>query len=122
MAPSFYRKLATFASLGELWAMKRQGTREAKGHGPCSVCGLRDARALVMVDLSSGVRVTLCGTHELMHRRTGSRARSVEELKAAFKDRRGTDRRGYRGEVDELAQRLDAAFMKDRRGTERRAG
>ena len=75
-----------------------------------------------MVDLKSGVRVTLCGTHELMHRRAGSRARSVEELRTAFKDRRGTDRRGYKGEVDELAQRLDAAFMKDRRGTERRAG
>ena len=101
---------------------KRQGTREAQGHGRCSVCGMRDARALVMVDLQSGVRATLCGTHDLMHRRAGGRARSIEELKSAFKDRRGTDRRGYKGEVDELAASLDAAFMKDRRGTERRAG
>ena len=101
---------------------KQEGSREAPGHGRCSVCGMRDARALVMVDLQSGVRVTLCGTHDLMHRRAGGKARSVEELKAAFKDRRGTDRRAYRGEIDELAARLDAAFMKDRRGTERRAG
>jgi hypothetical protein len=75
-----------------------------------------------MVDLESGVRTTLCGTHDLMFRRAGSRARTVEELRASFKDRRGTDRRGFKGEVDELAARLDAAFMKDRRGTERRAG
>jgi hypothetical protein len=86
------------------------------------VCGTRDARALVMVDLKSGVRVSLCGTHDLMHRRAGAAARSVEELRTAFKDRRGTDRRAYQGEVDELAQSLDAAFMKDRRGSERRAG
>jgi hypothetical protein len=83
---------------------------------------MRDARALVMVDLQSGVRVTLCGTHDLMHRRAGAKARSVEELRAAFKDRRGTDRRAFKGEVDELAARLDAAFMKERRGSERRAG
>ena len=75
-----------------------------------------------MVDLKSGVRVTLCGTHDLMHRRAGGTARSVEELRTAFKDRRGGDRRAYRGEIDELAARLDAAFMKDRRGSERRAG
>ena len=81
-----------------------------------------DARALVMVDLKSGVRVTLCGTHDLMHRRLGGRARTIEELKAALKDRRGTDRRAYKGEVDELAARLDAAFMRERRGNERRAG
>ncbi len=83
---------------------------------------MRDARALVMVDLQSGVRVTLCGTHDLMHRRAGSRARSIAELKAAFGERRGADRRAYRGEVDELAMRLSAAFVKERRGTERRAG
>jgi hypothetical protein len=83
---------------------------------------MRDARALVMVDLKSGVRATLCGTHDLMHRRAGGRARSVAELRSLFKDRRGTDRRAFKGEVDELAARLDAAFMKERRGSERRAG
>jgi hypothetical protein len=101
---------------------KRQGTREALGFGPCSVCGLRDARALVMVDLKSGVRVTLCGTHDLMHRRAGGAARTVAELRAAFAERRGTDRRDYRGEVDELAKSLSDAFTRERRGTERRAG
>jgi hypothetical protein len=83
---------------------------------------MRDARALVMVDLLSGVRVTLCGTHDLMHRRAGARARSVTELKQAFGERRETDRRGYRGEVDELAMRLSYAFTTERRGAERRAG
>ena len=101
---------------------KREGSREAPGHGRCAVCGMRDARALVMVDLKSGVRVTLCGTHDLMHRRAGGKARSVEELRTSFKERRGGDRRAYRGEIDELAARLDAAFMKDRRGSERRTG
>lgn len=101
---------------------KRKGTREAPGHGCCAVCRMRDARGLVMVDLESGVRVTLCGTHDLMHRRAGAHARSIEELRTMFKDRRGTDRRAFKGEIDELAARLDAAFMKDRRGTERRAG
>lgn len=102
--------------------MKASGTREAPGHGCCSVCGLRDARALVMVDLRSGTRVTLCGTHDLMHRRAGGRARSVAELRSAFGERRGDDRRGGRGEVDELAASLSAAFTRERRGGERRAG
>ena len=75
-----------------------------------------------MVDLKSGVRVTLCGSHDLMHRRSGAAARSVADLRAAFGERRGTDRRDYRGEVDELAKSLSDAFTMDRRGTERRAG
>jgi hypothetical protein len=77
-----------------------------------------------MVDLKSGVRVTLCGSHDLMHRRSGGTARSIEELRAAFGERRDTDRRGRRGgaEVDELAMRLSDAFTRDRRGGERRAG
>lgn len=75
-----------------------------------------------MVDLKSGTRITLCGTHDLMHRRAGARARSSDELRASFVERRGTDRRAHDGEVDELAQSLSDAFGRERRGAERRAG
>lgn len=95
--------------------------RNARGFGPCAICGLRDARALVMVDLTSGIRVTLCGSHELMHRRGGERARTVDELRAAFVEKRRNERRGARKHDDELAERLQAAFTRERRGTERRA-
>jgi hypothetical protein len=87
----------------------------------CAICGMRDARALLDVTLG-GAKVTLCGSHELMHRRAGGKAKSVAELKKMFGDRRGTDRRGAPGEeVDELAARLSAAFTRERRVSERRA-
>lgn len=95
--------------------------RNAPGIGPCAVCGLRDSRALVMVDLPSGIRVTLCGSHELMHRRSGQRSRSVAELKTAFVERRRVERRGARRHDDELAEKLQAAFTRERRTSERRA-
>lgn len=91
------------------------------GPAACAVCGMSDARALVGVDLPGGSKVTLCGSHELMHRRAGAAARSIAELRGAFSDRRETDRRGGRGEIDELAERLTAAFTSDRRGRDRRA-
>ena len=89
--------------------------------GPCVVCGMSDARALVTVGLTGGAQVTLCGSHDLMHRRAGSPASSLSALRALFADRRGTDRRGGAGEVDELAEALNAAFCRDRRSTPRRA-
>jgi hypothetical protein len=88
---------------------------------PCVVCGTRDLRALVSVELAGGEVVALCGSHELMHRRDGARATTVAELRAALGDRRSADRRAFRGEVDELAERLNAAFTRERRGAERRA-
>ena len=89
----------------------------------CCVCGLSDARALVVVPLKGGLRVTLCGTHDLVHRRAGGRARSVAELKQACGERRSEHRRARpKGDHDELAQRLSDAFTKERRATERRAG
>jgi hypothetical protein len=84
------------------------------------VCGMRDARALLSVALTGGARVTLCGTHELMHRREGAKATTSAELRAMYGERRGTQRRAT-GEVDELAERLSAAFTRERRTTERRA-
>lgn len=89
--------------------------------GQCAVCGLADARALVLVELAGGERATLCGSHELMNRRAGKMARTIHELQDALGDRRDTDRRGGPGEVDELAEALTAAFTRNRRGADRRA-
>lgn len=89
--------------------------------GPCAVCAMNDARALLAVDLAGGERVTLCGSHDLMHRRAGAPAGSLAALRSLFGDRRGTDRRGGPGETDELAEALSAAFCRDRRSAARRA-
>jgi hypothetical protein len=84
---------------------------------------MRDARALVDVVLAGGTNVTLCGSHELIHKRYARRARTVAELRATCGERRGTRRRRDHavGEVDELAERLSSAFAPERRVTERRA-
>ncbi len=81
---------------------------------------MRDARALVTVELAGGVQVSLCANHERMYLRSDARATTVEELRAAFADRRGVDRRAARGEVDELAANLTAAFTTERRVADRR--
>jgi hypothetical protein len=87
----------------------------------CAVCEIDDARALVDVVLQGarGPRVTVCGTHALMHERTGSRAKSVDELRALVEDRRERVRRAH--EIDELAASLTDAFSAERRRKERRA-
>lgn len=82
---------------------------------------MSDARGLVEVDLAGEPCVTLCGSHELMHRRSGFRAQTIAELRVAFGNRRGTDRRGGPGELDELAESLTSAFTRERRTTARRA-
>ena len=82
---------------------------------------MSDARGLVDVDLAGDPCITLCGSHELMHRRSGWKARTLTELRMAFGNRRDTDRRGGQGEVDELAEALTAAFTRDRRTSARRA-
>jgi hypothetical protein len=100
---------------------KQRSTRnDVRVAGSCAVCGMRDARALVEVELDSE-RVVLCGSHEIMQRRDGRAAKTAAELRALFADRRETDRRG-RGDVDELAASLTAAFSGDRRVAERRTG
>jgi hypothetical protein len=86
----------------------------------CAVCGLRDARGLLQIELACGARATLCGSHELMHRRDGRTAESEAELRARFAERRSTERRAEGG-ADELAERLASAFTPERRVTERRA-
>ncbi|HLK37485.1 MAG TPA: hypothetical protein VKU41_12085 [Polyangiaceae bacterium] len=88
--------------------------------GSCCVCGASDSRGLVELALAGGTHVVLCGTHALMHRRSRARARSIDELRRFYGDRRlGADRRG---EADELAAALTAAFNGDRREGDRRVG
>ncbi|WP_394826370.1 hypothetical protein [Pendulispora albinea] len=86
----------------------------------CAVCGERDARALTSLRLAGGEPVVVCGTHELMHRRVGRTARSIEELRALVSERRkSADRRA--ANPDELASALSQAFAPDRRESDRRA-
>ncbi|MDB4940795.1 MAG: hypothetical protein JWP97_329 [Labilithrix sp.] len=91
-----------------------------EGHGSCAVCGSSDARALLTTSLGSGEAVTLCGNHDLMHRRAAAPAKTAAELRAMFSDRRDVDRRGGPSD-DALADALNAAFVHDRRVSPRRA-
>jgi hypothetical protein len=84
----------------------------------CCVCSAKDARGLVEVVLRGGARITLCGTHALMHRRSPRQAESEVELRALLRDRRG--RRDRRDEQDDLGAALNAAFNADKRGADRR--
>ncbi len=86
----------------------------------CTICGTRDARALLEVELGEGLHVVLCGSHELMWRRAGKIARTVGELRATLGERRSMIRRAA-GDGDELAERLSQAFAPHRRVRERRA-
>ena len=86
----------------------------------CCVCGESDGRALVDVVLMGGAQVTLCGSHDLMHRRAPTQARSGPQLREMLSERRG--RRDRRSEGDELGALLTAAFSGDRRAGDRRVG
>lgn len=91
-------------------------------HGSCVVCGHFDARALTTTRLANGEVVIVCGTHELIHRRAESPAKSTADLRRMLTERRRGSRRGIDG--DELGMRLSEAFASsDRRdgtGTDRR--
>jgi hypothetical protein len=94
----------------------------------CAVCGVSDVRVLVDVALTKREAVVLCGSHAVMRERVAPTATSVDELRAAMKDRRlPVERRGRAdrtlGEIDELGVGLTAAFAGERRATRaRRAG
>lgn len=79
----------------------------------CSVCGERDERALSTLKLADGGRVAVCGSHDLIYRRSGQVARSLDELRAIVRDRR--ERAARRDDGDELGAQLMAAFSPDRR-------
>jgi len=84
----------------------------------CCVCGSADTRGLLDLVLLGGARVTVCGSHAVMHRRSPSQARSAAELRELLRERRG--RRDRRGDADELGAALTAAFNADRRDGDRR--
>ncbi len=85
----------------------------------CVVCGHKDERALSTLMLASGVRVTVCGSHDLVYRRSGEIAITVDDLRDIVRDRR---ERAPRREIgDELGESLIAAFSPSRRsGIDRR--
>ena len=85
----------------------------------CVVCGHRDERALSTLMLASGVRITVCGSHDLVYRRSGEIAVTVDDLRDIVRDRR---ERAPRREVgDELGEQLIEAFSPQRRtGGDRR--
>jgi hypothetical protein len=86
----------------------------------CVVCGERDERSLSTLMLGDGTRVAVCGSHDLVYRRSGELACSVEELRQITRDRR---ERSPRREVgDELGEKLLAAFAPNRRTQDRRRG
>jgi hypothetical protein len=102
-------------------SMRAEAVEPELVHGACVVCGTRDARMLVMVELGGGAAATLCGSHALLHSRTGRRARTIAELREVARERRSRDRRAIGG-GDELGERLTAAFTRERRSAERRIG
>ncbi len=79
----------------------------------CVVCGERDERALSTVKLGEGARVVVCGSHDLIYRRSGQVARDADELRAIVRDRR--ERLPRRDDGDELGAPLSAAFAPNRR-------
>ena len=62
--------------------------RTAAEKACCAVCGATDARMLSTTTLEDGVRVTVCGSHKVAHRRAERMARSVDELCLLLCDRR----------------------------------
>ena len=86
----------------------------------CAVCGVHDERALSTLKLAMGARVFVCGSHDLIYRRSGKTASTIEELRAIARDRRG-DQSARRDEGDELGAQLAAAFVVEKRtGQDRR--
>lgn len=79
----------------------------------CTVCGARDERALTTTRLENDDLVVVCGTHELMHRKSGKTAATVSDLRALLKDRRLGRPRRVQG--DELGGELESAFSPHRR-------
>jgi hypothetical protein len=52
------------------------------------VCGTTDGRVLSFTRLLAGERVAVCGSHKTAHHRSGTIARTVEELQALTGERR----------------------------------
>jgi hypothetical protein len=110
------------ANAQETWPGERPGASvEAMtrmSDSSCCVCTASDARSLVEITLAGGKRVTLCGSHALMHRRSPVQAKSLQELRLVLGERRR--RRERRSAGDALGDALAAAFAGDRRAVGRR--
>ena len=89
--------------------------KSANDGSRCAVCGLCDVRGLLTLRLTGGVQVTVCGTHDLMHRRIGGITRTVQELCAKMKERREPSERRDSLPGDDLGNELTAAFAGERR-------
>lgn len=85
----------------------------------CIVCGSTDERGLCTTRLAGGEEVVVCGTHELMHRRSRALATSPGELRIIVSERRLRNERRHE-QPDELGGRLVAAFCAERRRNPRR--
>ena len=97
--------------------MQRLSTLEG-----CVVCGARDERSLSTLKLAGGARVVVCGSHDLIYRRSGKVAFDVTDLCQIARDRRERGLRRDHG--DELGAQLAAAFAPARRAASdrRRSG
>jgi hypothetical protein len=81
-----------------------------------------DVRVLVDVALTKRENVVLCGSHAVMRERVAPTSTTLDELRAAMRERRRpVERRGRTdrslGEIDELGSALAAAFAGERRAT-----
>ncbi len=86
----------------------------------CVVCGLADARALVMTKLKGGASVVVCATHALVHERMGGGAASVADLQKMAREKRRPSERRESFAKDELGAMLTAGFAGERRAGSRR--
>jgi hypothetical protein len=88
----------------------------------CSLCNWSDERALSQVSLADGTRVTVCGSHYVVHQRVGRTFPTLGAMRQELGERRRyQERRAPSRFRDELAMQLTAAFTMDRRaGVDRR--
>jgi hypothetical protein len=99
---------------------ERLGVKIVNDASRCAVCGLCDVRGLLTLRLTGGAQVTVCGTHDLMHRRIGGVARTLQELCAKMTERREPSERRDSLPGDDLGNELTAAFAGERRGERQR--
>jgi hypothetical protein len=86
----------------------------------CSICSWSDSRGLTKVRLADGTEVTVCGSHELMHRRAGTTYATLGEMRVQLTERRRARERRDSFMVDELAVNLVQSFSSERRAADRR--
>ena len=68
----------------------RSADRRTWAGESCAVCGVADARLLASTRLEDGMRVTVCGSHKIAHRKSERLARTIDELRAIIGERRAS--------------------------------